>query len=165
MQNAKNPLIFIIEDNPIYNELITGVLRSKKFKNIHSFKSAEECLRKIDQNPDIVILDYSFTGINGLELMRRVHETKPAADFIFLSAQNDVEIAVKIVKLGAFDYIVKNEKAPEKLLKSINDAISVTKKVNLKKGMKKGVVLFFVLLTIIIMIIFSLTIFVEDFRF
>jgi FixJ family two-component response regulator len=164
MQKTKNPLIFIIEDSVVYNNLIVGYLQSKNYKNLKTFKSGEECLKEMHLEPDVIILDYSFSGINGLELMVKVREVLPGVSFIFLSGQNDVELAVKIMKLGADDYIVKNEKAPFYLVKSIEHLMAETKKVKISQGFKIGVIGFFVMLFVVIMIIILMTIFLEDFK-
>ena len=164
MQKTKNPLIFIIEDSVVYKDLIVGYLQSKGYKDLKTFKDGEECLKEMELKPDVIILDYSFSGINGLELMVKVREDSPETSFIFLSGQNDVELAVKIMKLGADDYIVKNEKAPYNLVKSIEHLLTETKKAKVSEGFKIGVIGFFVALFVIIMVIILLTIFLEDFR-
>jgi DNA-binding NtrC family response regulator len=164
MQKIKNPLIFIVEDSLIYKDLIVGYLNSKKFEKVKTFKNAEECLKNIDLKPDLIVLDYSFDGISGLELMKKVKDEHPEIDFIFLSAQNDVEVAVKIMRLGAADYIVKNEKAPHNLLRSIEHLISVNKEIKIRQGFKIGVIGFFIMLFVVIMIIILMTIFLEDFN-
>ena len=94
-----------------------------------------------------------------MELMKRVKETKPEIDFIFLSGQNDVEIAISIMKLGATDYVVKNEKAPARLLKAIEQAIVKSKKEKLNKGFTIGVFGFFVVLLLVIAAIISIVLF------
>ena len=163
MQNTKNPLIFIIENSTVYRDLIVGYLESKKFNNLKTFNNGEDCLKEINSKPDVIVLDYSFTGINGIELMAKVREEHPETDFIFLSAQNDVELAVKIMKLGADDYIVKNEKAPYNLVRSIEHLMTETKQIRMRKGFKIGVIGFFIALFLIIMVIILMTIFLEDF--
>jgi FixJ family two-component response regulator len=165
MHRTKNPLIFIVQDNVIYKDLIVGYLQQKKFTNLKTFKSGEECLKSIHQKPDIIVLDYSFEGITGLELMKRIRAVNPEIDFIFLSGQNDVEIAVNIMKMGAADYIVKNNKAPQTLLQSIEYLISINKSEKVKKGFQIGVIGFFIMLFLIIMIIILMTILLEDFSF
>lgn len=159
MIKTRNPLIFIIEDSIVYKDLIVGYLQSKKLTNIKTFNSGEECLKALHMNPDIIVLDHSFDGISGLELMLKVKEEHPEIDFVFISAQNDVEVAVKIMRLGAADYVVKNEKAPYRLLKAINLLIATTKKEKLKHGFKIGVVGFFIMLFLIIMTIILISIF------
>ena len=164
MQKTKNPLIYIVQDNVIYKDLIVGYLQQKKYTNLKTFKTGEECLKAIHHKPDIIVLDYSFEGITGMELMKKVQLDHPEIDFIFLSGQNDVEVAVNIMKMGAADYIVKNEKGPENLLHSIEYLVSVTRSEKVKKGFQIGVVGFFIMLFLTIMIIILMTIFLEDFN-
>ncbi len=164
MQQTKNPLIFIIEDSIVYKDLITGYLKTNKYSSLKQYKNGDECLKDLHLKPDLIILDYVSTGMNGLELMRKVQKDYPEIDFIFLSGQNDVEVAVQIMKLGAADYIVKNDEAPKKLLKSINTLVSTTKRDHQSKGFKIGVIGFFVLLFLVIMIILLMSLFL-DFEF
>lgn len=159
MQKTNNPLIFLIEESLIYKDLIVGYLQSNKFQNVKVFKKGEECLSELHLNPDIIILDYSSEGISGLDLMKKVKSTHPSIDFIFLSAQNDVEIAISIMKIGASDYVVKNDKAPARLVRAIEQAISNTKKEKLNKGFTIGVFGFFVLLLLLIAGIIFITLF------
>ena len=163
MQKTRNPLIFVIQDNVVYKDLILGYLKSKKYQNVRTFNNGEECLKDLKANPDLIVLDYNFDGMSGLELMRKVKEEYPETDFIFLSGQNDVEVAVKLIKVGAADYIVKNERSPYNLVKSIDALVEHSKQEKVKKGFKIGVVGFFMVLFLIIMIIILLTIFLDDF--
>jgi DNA-binding NtrC family response regulator len=163
MQRTNNPLIFIVQENVIYKELIVGYLQQKKYTNLKTFMTADECLKAISQKPDIVVLDYSFQGITGLELMKRVNAEYPEIKFVFLSGQNDVEVAVNIMKMGAADYIVKNSKAPDALVNSIQYLLSKNQAQKVKKGFQVGVIGFFIMLFFIIMIIILMTIFLEDF--
>jgi len=149
MLKTKNPLLFIIEESVIYKDLIVGHLQNK-YKNIKTFKSAEECMKELNLRPDIIILDYTLEGTSGLEMMKKVKLQHPAIDFIFLSGQNDVEIAISIMKLGALDFVVKNEKAPARLVKAIDQAIATQKKDSLNKGFTIGVFGFFMMLMLVI---------------
>ena len=63
MKRRTDPLIFIVEDNPVYNKLIINYLQSKKFNRIESFFSGEECVKRIGEKPDIIIQDYLLEGI------------------------------------------------------------------------------------------------------
>ena len=159
MQETKNPLIFLIEDSTVYKDLIVGYLQSKKFSNLKVFKNGEECLKQLHLKPDIIILDYSSEGINGLEFMLQVEREHSQIDFIFLSAQNKVDIAIKIMKLGAADYIIKNDQAPKKLVESIERLKNSTKREKQSYGFKVGVIGFFIVLFLIIMIITFVSVF------
>lgn len=161
MQKTKNPLIFLIEDSIVYKDLIVGYLQSKGFSNLKVYKKGEECANDLRLKPDLIILDYLSAGKTGLEFMVQVQNEHPEVDFIFLSGQNDLEVAVRIMKIGAADYIVKNDQAPYKLVKSINRLINSTKKAKQVKGFKIGVVGFFIMLFLTIMIIILMSIFLE----
>lgn len=161
MQKTRNPRIFLIEDSVVYKDLIVGYLKSKGFTNLKIYKSGEECLKDIHLKPDLIILDYSSEGKTGLDLMVQIQKENPDTDFIFLSAQNNVEVAVRIMKIGAGDYIVKNDKAPYNLVKSIDHLINSAKKEKATRGFKIGVVGFFIMLFLIIMIIMFMSIFFD----
>ena len=150
MQKTKNPFIFFIEESTIYKDLILGYLHSNKYTDIKVFKTGDECMNQLNLNPDIIILDYSSGGMSGLEFMRKVKLSHPAIGFIFLSGQNDVEVAVSIMKLGAADYVVKNDKAPARLVKAIEQVIADSKRQKINKGFTIGVFGFFVLLLFLI---------------
>lgn len=165
MQKTKNPLIFIVQNNVVYKDLIVGYLKTHKYQNIKTFNDGEEVIKALKTMPDLIVLDYTYEGMNGLEIMRKVKEEHPETDFIFLSAQNDVEVAVKLMKVGAADYIVKNEKAPYNLVKAIDYLVAEERQEKVKKGFKIGVIGFFMVLFLIIMIIILMTIFLEDFNF
>jgi len=165
MQKTKNPLIFIVQNNVVYKDLIVGYLKTHKYQNVKTFKNGEEVVKALKTRPDLIVLDYTYEGMNGLEIMHKVKEEHPETDFIFLSAQNDVEVAVKLMKVGAADYIVKNEKAPYNLVKAIDYLVAEEKQEKVKKGFKIGVIGFFMVLFLIIMIIILMTIFLEDFNF
>jgi DNA-binding NtrC family response regulator len=150
MQKTKNPLIFFIEESTIYKDLILGYLQSHKYTDIKVFKTGDECMNQLHLNPDIIILDYSSEGMSGLEFMKKVKLSHPAIGFIFLSGQNDVEVAIAIMKLGAADYVIKNEKSPARLVKAIEQVIADTKRQKINKGFTIGVFGFFVLLLLLI---------------
>ena len=90
MKNHKYPLIFIVEDNSVYNKLISNHLRSHKLINTESFLSGEECLKNIHRKPDIIIQDYLLEGINGLDVLVTTKKKYPSTDFIFLSGQDSI---------------------------------------------------------------------------
>ncbi|MEI7524876.1 MAG: response regulator [Mariniphaga sp.] len=158
MKNHKYPLIFIVEDNSVYNKLISNHLRSHKLINTESFLSGEECLKNIQRKPDIIIQDYLLEGINGLDVLVATKKKYPSTDFIFLSGQDSIEIAINCMRFGAYDYIVKDQYALIKLSDKINKILVHRELIASNKRFKKGITLFFVALTIIILIFACLAI-------
>jgi len=159
MENQKYPLIFIVEDNTVYNKLIVNHLRLHKLTRTESFLSGEECLKNIDRKPDIIIQDYLLDGMNGIEVLKATRKKHPDTEFIFLSGQNDIELAINSMKYGAYDYIVKDQFALKKLTDKINRIIIHHELINSNKRYKLGITLFFIALVVIILILVSLTLF------
>ena len=116
---AKQTLIFVVEDDPGFNTLITSFLSSKNVGIIKSFFSGEDCLEKINEHPDIILLDFDLPLKNGLETMREVKKQSPTTECIFLSGQSDVKSGIDVMKEGAFDYLVKDGNARDNVLNKI----------------------------------------------
>jgi len=150
MQNTDYPLIFIVDDNFIYNKLIVNHLRSHSFNKVESFLSGEDCLKNLYKKPDIVIQDYLMNGISGIDVLKESKKTLPNTEFIFLSGFNNTDIAVNTIKYGAYDYVVKDSSAMKKLSDSINKITNFQKGKLQQKLFKKSVALFFIALSIIV---------------
>ena len=147
MKNYKDPLIFIVEDDEAYQALIEKTLRSKKFKKIKKFISGNDCIKALDkENPDIVIQDFEMPGINGLETMKKVKKINPAIEFIFLSGQSSIKVAVQSLNSGAYDYIVKDETASTTLVHRLQKLLMAKKLEYEALTMKKGKILLLILL-------------------
>lgn len=159
MENQKYPLIFIVEDNTVYNKLIVNHLRLHKLTRTESFLSGEDCLKNIDRKPDIIIQDYLLDGMNGIDVLKATRKKYPDTEFIFLSGQNDIELAINSMKYGAYDYIVKDQFALKKLTDKINRITIHHELINSNKRYKLGITLFFIALVVIILILVSLTLF------
>jgi DNA-binding NtrC family response regulator len=158
MQKTDNPLIFVVEDNQMYNKLVVSYLKTNKFTNVESYLSGEEALKNMDKNPNIVIQDYLLEGMTGIEVLIKAKKSNPAVEFIFLSGQDSIDIAINSMKYGAYDYIVKDQMALQKLVNKINKINSVTELVKSNQRYKVGVVLFFLGLGLLIIITLALAI-------
>ena len=158
MKNYKDPVIFIVEDEPAYTRLIEKTLISGGFRKIFIFHSGEDCLKEImNLKPDIVFLDYELTGINGIEVMQKMKELNSNAEFIFLSGQTSVKVAVEALKQGAFDYIIKDEATRHNVIHLISKVILIGKLYHERKRLIFGKYTVIVFLIISWIIFFLLT--------
>ncbi len=158
MQNHKNPLIFVVEDNQMYNKLVVSYLKTNKFTNIESYFTGEDAVKNMYKNPDIVIQDYLLEGMTGIEVLIKAKKNHPGVEFIFLSGQDSIDIAINTMKYGAYDYIVKDQMALQKLVNKIHKINSVTELVKTNNRYKIGVILFFIGLGLLIVATISLAI-------
>ncbi len=152
MKDPNYPLIFFVESNSVYSKLVLNHLHSHKFQNVECFSTGEDCLKNIRRKPDIIVLDYLLSGINGLETMLAAKKKYPETDFIFLSAQDSIEIAIRCMRYGAFDYLLKDQHSLTRLTDKINKALNHRSLINSNKRFKRGIILFSLALALIILV-------------
>jgi len=136
MALKKNQLIFIVEDNQVYNKLLTEYLGKQGYSNVKSFFSGEECVEAIKKGaaPEVVIQDYFLENMNGLEVLKMVKKLKPEAEFVFLTNNESMEVAVNTIKYGAYDYIIKDKITLDKVIDRIQ---KISKYKTLKRNNKQ----------------------------
>jgi DNA-binding NtrC family response regulator len=128
--------VFIVEDNPQYARFLHYVCSLNPSLEVHNFYSGRDLQEQLHTRPDIVTLDYSLPDTTGEDLIRRIKAFDSAIQVIIISAQEDVSTAVQLLKLGAYDYITKDEDTRNRLLNSIQNAsqsIALTKEVSYLK--------------------------------
>ncbi len=136
MDAKKSLLIYVVEDNKIYNRMVCEYLKTKNFTNVKSFELGKECIKTVvdGATPDIIIQDYHLQDSNGIEVLQAVKKHSKATEFIFLTANENMEIAVNTIKYGAYDYIVKDN---DIALKKVVDKIQkISTMIQLKKRNK-----------------------------
>ena len=102
-----NYSIVVIEDDPLINQTIRAIL-SSKYKLVETFTDAKEGMDKMHLiNPDLVILDIFLGHYNGLDILEQLRKEGWSMPVIIMTAFSDIKLAVKAMKLGAEDYLVK----------------------------------------------------------
>jgi CheY-like chemotaxis protein len=123
MNNQK--LIFIVDDDPFINRLVVKRFTSEGY-SLNAFEYGEDCLKALDQNPDLIILDYFFVNndrkvMNGMEVFNKIKEIKPGIPVIILSGQEKGEIVLELARKGIDDYIIKDNNLIDNLSIAITE--------------------------------------------
>ncbi len=116
MFQNKDIKIFIVEDDKFYANLVREKLKLSNFQNVIIFETGESFIDNLFRNPDVVILDYSLGNTNGLDLLKKIKSVNPDIQVIFLSGQEEMNVAINSLKYGAFDYLEKDEESLERLV-------------------------------------------------
>ena len=100
-----NNTVMIIDDEQMILDMLRDQLETEQYRVITA-KSSEEALRKLNGQPDIILLDINMPGMDGLELCRiiRDHVTCP---ILFLTARIEEADCVAGLRAGGDDYIMK----------------------------------------------------------
>ncbi|MFM9944154.1 MAG: sigma-54-dependent transcriptional regulator [Bacteroidia bacterium] len=107
--------IFIIEDDPFYGEIIQYNLSLNPDLDAQLFSTAELFFKKIDENPDLITLDYSLPDMTGEEVLRKIKKTHPHIPVVVVSGQEDLKTAIGLLKDGAYDYLTKDEDTKDRI--------------------------------------------------
>lgn len=101
--------LVIVEDEEAHLELMKRAVRRVFSEvSIYAFGEAISCLDAIDRiEPDLIIADYLMPGMTGIEFLTELRRKNTDTPVIMITGQGDECIAVKALKLGAADYVVK----------------------------------------------------------
>jgi two-component system, OmpR family, response regulator len=117
-------LIFIVDDDPFINKLVVSRFTSEGY-HIEAFENGDDCLKALNKNPDLIILDYFFVSdkkelMNGMEVFDKIKEVRPETPVIMLSGQDKGEIVLELARKGIDDYVIKDNN----LIDNLDIAIS-----------------------------------------
>jgi two-component system, NtrC family, response regulator AtoC len=133
--------IFIVEDSEWYNRLLVHTLSLNPDFEIKSFFNGKDLLNSLFESPDIVTLDYRLPDYTGLELLKRIREENNDVQVILISEQEDINTVVKLLKMGAYDYISKSDDIKDRLtntVRNIRDGIGLKREIStLRKEVQK----------------------------
>lgn len=104
----------------IYTHMHKNHLLKLNYNNISCFRNENDCLNNLNQNPDVIFLDYNMDGITGLEVLKEIKLYNPIIYVIIISGQIDIKIAVDVLDYGAFEYIIKDNLMYDKMTLMIN---------------------------------------------
>jgi CheY-like chemotaxis protein len=98
--------ILIVEDDPTLRELLFELFSERHY--CATANSAEGALSRLETEEfDVVLTDISMSGMSGLELLGHVKQQWPQTTVIIISGIRDKEYADGLIKMGAFEYLVK----------------------------------------------------------
>jgi DNA-binding NtrC family response regulator len=122
MKNSAHK-IFVVEDNEWYRKLLVHLLSLNPDYEVSAYSEGKSLLKDLEQeSPFLITMDYRLPGIEGEDLLRKIKDQHPNTIVIVISEQEDIETAVSLLKLGAFDYIVKGNDIRNRLLNTISNA-------------------------------------------
>ena len=128
MDVKKSLLIYVVEDNQVYNRMVCEYLKKQNYTNVKSFISGNECIKTVmsGDEPDIVIQDYFLDDLNGIDVLKAIKAKCKDAEFIFLTSNENIEVAIECITYGVHDYIIKDK---GDILKRLTDKVNKVSKV------------------------------------
>jgi DNA-binding NarL/FixJ family response regulator len=102
--------ILLVDDHPLTRSALAGLLQQHGFEVAGEAADGEEAIaRAADLQPDLVLLDLSMPGLDGLSALPRLREAAPSCEVVVLTASGEEENLLGAIRAGAAGYLLKSE--------------------------------------------------------
>jgi len=109
--------VLIADDHTMIRESLVRILQAEP--DVHVVAQASDGIEAVrlalETRPDVVVADLSMPRLNGIEVVRRLHEALPATRVLVLTMHQEDEYVLQAVRAGASGYLVKDSAASELL--------------------------------------------------
>lgn len=121
--------LLVLDDDVDICLLLSRFLTKHGYEVVTAHKGAKalELLKK--EKFDLVLCDFRLGDMDGLEVLTKIKEINLEIPVIIITGYSDIQVAVKVIKLGAFDYVTK-PLLPEEILLTIKKALNYDEKKN-----------------------------------
>jgi len=133
-EQTKKLTAMIVEDEEVTNELLSSTFKNF-FSDVQSYFNGADALKAYAKSkPDVVFVDIIMSGMDGIELARKIRQDNPSQIIIVISASNDIEKISESIEVGVNSFIQKpiDTKKIIELLTNVVNMISKKKKVETK---------------------------------
>jgi two-component system response regulator AtoC len=107
--------IDIIEDDPVFNRMIEHIVRQNNDYDGVTHYTGKSFISNLSASTDVVTLDLGLPDISGTRLMQKIKDFNSDIEVIIISGQDNISLAVRLLKEGASDYITKDENIKDRL--------------------------------------------------
>ncbi len=132
MENQTQYKFFIIEDDIFSANIYEQCLVGMNHNDVTYYNNGTDCLKYLDQKPDIIFLDHNMENTNEFEVLKKIKQYNTNIYVVMVSGQENIKTGIEALKHGAFDYIIKDHTVCDKMATVINKIILV--KAELKKS-------------------------------
>jgi DNA-binding NtrC family response regulator len=126
MKESNSVKIFVVEDDPTYTKFLKYVFDLNPDYEPVFFTTGKDLVNQLHERPEVITLDYSLPDMSGEDVLKSIRDFDPSITVIVVSAQEKIGTAVDLLKMGAFDYIVKDQEAKDRILNSVHNALNKT---------------------------------------
>jgi two-component system, chemotaxis family, chemotaxis protein CheY len=118
--------VLIVDDLAFIKIVLRDILEKAGFRVIGEASSGEQAISMYqDTRPDVVLMDITMPGMDGLTALKKILEIDAAARVIICSALGQQQLIVQAIQLGAKDFIVKPFQ-PQRVVSSLKKALDIT---------------------------------------
>jgi two-component system chemotaxis response regulator CheY len=118
--------VLIVDDLAFIKIVLRDILEKAGFRVVGEASNGEEAITMYqDSRPDVVLMDITMPGMDGLTALTKIREIDAAARVIICSALGQQQLIVQAIQLGAKDFIVKPFQ-PHRVVSALKKALDIT---------------------------------------
>jgi len=106
MTTTRKPVMLLVDDDPFVRDVV-GRLASEEGFDVVVCEDGETALEAIERRPVFALTDLRMPGVDGIGVLRALHDRLPSCATALMSGAGTIDDAVEAIKLGATDYLHK----------------------------------------------------------
>ena len=115
-------MILVVDDEEAARQSLADILRLEGYQ-VKTAANGEAAVKSLDADEfDLILLDLKMPGMSGLDVMTIANDKAPETKIILLTAHGSMDSAIKALRQGANDYLLKPA-SPKDILSSVSKAI------------------------------------------
>ena len=135
MDSNSSGKIFVVDDDRFVLESVTTLLTEFGF-SVRAFSNGQEAVRQFVMEPvDLVLTDINMPIMDGLELLEKIRFLDRETPVVLMTAYADLDVAVKAIQKGAFDFIIKPYRPPA-LVHTVEKGVNFKRLTQIEKNYK-----------------------------
>lgn len=135
MSNTNGGRIFVVDDDRFVLESVTTLLTEFGF-SVRAFSNGQEAVRQFVMEPvDLVLTDINMPIMDGLEVLEKIRFLDKETPVVLMTAYADLDVAVKAIQKGAFDFIIKPYRPPA-LIHTVEKGVNYKRLTQIEKNYK-----------------------------
>jgi putative two-component system response regulator len=135
MSNNSSGRIFVVDDDRFVLESVTTLLTEYGF-SVRAFSDGRDAVKHFVMEPvDLVLTDINMPIMDGLELLETIRRLDKETPVILMTAYADLDVAVRAIQKGAFDFIIKPYRPPA-LVHTVEKGVNFKRLTQIEKNYK-----------------------------
>jgi polysaccharide export outer membrane protein len=114
--------VFLVDNDLITLNKYRQGLEDSDYKDIHLFLNGVICINNLHLKPYIIFLNHPIDESSGFDVLKKIKQHHPNIYVVIMSNQENINLAVDVLRNGAFDYIVKGDNEISKM-KNVIDRV------------------------------------------